>query len=101
MCLSGRSRHNYGSWALPCFHLELTDSASLGAALRAAHGWLCKKKGSFVPISGMYMDKLEKTAFNCRLAVSAGNPELVSKYTILMKKRMEIENRLVQKLGRY
>ncbi|KAL3733011.1 hypothetical protein ACJRO7_022523 [Eucalyptus globulus] len=83
------------------FTVQRPDSASLGAALRAAHGWLCNKKGSFVPISGMYMDKLEKTSLNCRLAVSAGNSELVSKYTILMKKRMEIENGLVQKLGRY
>lgn len=83
------------------FTVQRPDSASLGAALRAAHGWLCNKKGSFVPISGMYLDKLEKTSLNCRLAVSAGNSELVSKYTILMKKRMEIENGLVQKLGRY
>ncbi|XP_030454501.1 xylulose kinase 2 [Syzygium oleosum] len=83
------------------YTVQRPDSASLGAALRAAHGWLCNKKGSFVPISGMYMDKLEKTSLNCRLAVSAGSPELVSKYTVLMKKRMEIENRLVQKLGRY
>lgn len=83
------------------FTVQRPDSASLGAALRAAHSWLCNKKGSFVPISGMYMDKLEKTSLNCRLAVSAGNSELVSKYTILMKKRMEIENGLVQKLGRY
>lgn len=78
----------------------LTDSASMGAALRAAHGWLCHKKGNFVPISRMYMDKLETSSLNCKLAVSAGDKELVSKYAVLMKKRVEIENRLVQKLGR-
>ncbi|KAF7846863.1 hypothetical protein BT93_L3645 [Corymbia citriodora subsp. variegata] len=83
------------------YTVQRSDSASLGAALRAAHGWLCNKKGGFVPISGLYMDKLEKTSLSCRLAVSAGNSELVSKYTILMNKRMEIENSLVQKLGRY
>ncbi|KAL0288185.1 UNVERIFIED_CONTAM: Xylulose kinase [Sesamum angustifolium] len=75
-------------------------SASMGAALRAAHGWLCNKKGEFVPISCMYMDKLEKTSLNCELAVAAGDKELVSKYAVLMKKRVEIENRLVEKLGR-
>lgn len=78
----------------------MTDSASLGAALRAAHGWLCSKKGNFVPISDMYMDKLEKTSLGCKLAVKAGDKELISKYAFVMKKRMEIESHLVQKLGR-
>lgn len=79
----------------------VTDSASLGAAVRAAHGWLCNKKGGFLPISDMYMDKLEKTSLSCKLSVNAGDQELVSKYAAFMKKRIEIENRLVQKLGRY
>ncbi|CAK9172364.1 unnamed protein product, partial [Ilex paraguariensis] len=57
--------------------VQRPDSASLGAALRAAHGWLCNKK------------------------VDAGDQELVAKYSSLMKKRMEIENRLVQKLSRW
>lgn len=77
-----------------------TDSASLGAALRAAHGYLCSKKGSFVPISNMYKDKLEKTSLSSKLAVTAGDQQLVSKYAVMMKKRLEIENRLVEKLGR-
>lgn len=72
----------------------------MGAALRAAHGWLCNNKEDFVPISCMYIDKLEKTSLNCKLAASAGDQELLSKYAILMKKRVEIENHLVQKLGR-
>ncbi|GLT62992.1 hypothetical protein SLA2020_355910 [Shorea laevis] len=82
------------------FTVQQTDSASLGAALRAAHGWLCNKKGSFVPFSCLYGDKMEKTSLTCKLAVTAGDQQLVSKYSLLMKKRMDIENRLVQKLGR-
>ncbi|KAI8016481.1 Xylulose kinase 2 [Camellia lanceoleosa] len=82
------------------YTVQRPDSASLGAALRAAHGWLCNKKGSFVPISCMYMDKLEKTSLACILSVNAGDQELVNKYGLFMKKRLEIENRLVQKLGR-
>lgn len=78
----------------------LADSASLGAALRAAHGWMCSKKGSFVPIASLYKDKLEMSALNCKLSVSAWSQELTSKYALLMKKRIEIENQLVQKLGR-
>lgn len=83
------------------YTVERPDSASLGGALRAAHGWLCNSKGSFVPFECMYKDKLEKTSLNCKLSVKAGDPALVSNYTNLMKKRMEIENRLVQKLGRW
>ncbi|XP_047149723.1 xylulose kinase 2 [Vigna umbellata] len=82
------------------YTVQRPDSASLGAALRAAHGLLCHKKGSFIPISEMYMDKVEKTSLSCNLAVHAGDQELVSKYASIMKKRIEIENRLVQKFGR-
>ncbi|PNX97034.1 xylulose kinase-like protein [Trifolium pratense] len=82
------------------YTVQRQDSASLGAAVRAAHGWLCNKKGGYLPISNMYMDKLEKTSLSCKLSVNAGDQELVSKYGAIMKKRTEIENRLVQKLGR-
>ncbi|WOH07001.1 hypothetical protein DCAR_0626430 [Daucus carota subsp. sativus] len=83
------------------YTVQRPDSASLGAALRAAHGWLCNKKGKFVPISDMYKSKLDKTSLGCKLAVSAGDKELITKYGFVMKKRMEIENRLAQKLGRF
>ncbi|KAI5403104.1 xylulose kinase 2 [Lathyrus oleraceus] len=82
------------------YTVQRPDSASLGAAVRAAHGWLCNKKGGFLPISDMYMDKLEKTSLSCKLSASAGDQELFSKYAAVMKKRTEIENRLVEKLGR-
>ncbi|XP_021754646.1 xylulose kinase-like [Chenopodium quinoa] len=83
------------------YTVERPDSASLGGALRAAHGWLCNAKGSFVPFESMYQEKLEKTSLNCKLSVEAGDPTLVSKYATVMKKRMEIENRLVETLGRW
>lgn len=82
------------------YTVERPDSASLGAALRAAHGWLCNKKGTFVPISDMYKDKLDKTSLRCKLAATAKDVQLVSKYGLFLKKRIEIENRLVQRLGR-
>lgn len=84
-----------------CKNGKIADSASLGAALRAAHGWICNKKGKFIPISQIYSGMLEKTSLICNLAVTAGDQEIVSKYSLLMRKRMEIENRLVQKLGRW
>ncbi|CAK7344731.1 unnamed protein product [Dovyalis caffra] len=82
------------------YTVQQPDSASLGGALRAAHGWLCSQKGSFVPIADLYKGKLEKSALSCKLSVNAGNQELASQYALLMKKRMEIENRLVKDLGR-
>ncbi|GKV19973.1 hypothetical protein SLEP1_g30162 [Rubroshorea leprosula] len=81
------------------FTVQQSDSASLGAAVRAAHGWLCNKNRSFVPITCMY-GSLEKTSLSCKLAVTPGDQQLVNKYSLMMKKRMEIESRLVQKLGR-
>lgn len=82
------------------YTVQRPDSASLGAALRAAHGWICNKKGTLIPISQIYSGMLEKTSLICNLAVTAGDEEIVSKYSLLMTKRMEIENRLVRKLGR-
>jgi xylulokinase len=34
---------------VPVYTAEQTDSASLGAAYRALHGWVCKQSKSFVP----------------------------------------------------
>ncbi|KAJ4816217.1 Xylulose kinase [Rhynchospora pubera] len=86
------------------YTVQRPDSASLGAAVRAAHGWLCNKKGKFVPISQIYEENLDKTALSSKLAVPTGETEadkaLLQKYTLLMKKRLDIERSLVEKLGR-
>ncbi|CAM8936531.1 unnamed protein product [Rhodiola kirilowii] len=82
------------------YTVKQPDSASLGAALRAAHGWICHKNGSFVPMKCVYDGKLENSALECNLVMRAGDDGLVSKYTQLMNMRMELENGLIQKLGR-
>ncbi|GKA35025.1 ARM repeat superfamily protein [Tanacetum coccineum] len=79
------------------YTVQRPDSASLGVALRVVHGWLCKSKGSFVPISSMYKDKLENTTFGSKLVATAEDDKLVAKYGLLVKKQMEIESWLVQK----
>lgn len=84
----------------PVYTVQRPDSASLGAALRAAHGWLCNKEGKFVPISALYENDFEKTSLSPKLSKPAGDKELLSKYALLVKKRMEIEKGLVEKLGR-
>ncbi|XP_010266792.1 PREDICTED: xylulose kinase-like isoform X2 [Nelumbo nucifera] len=83
------------------YTVQRPDSASLGAALRAAHGWLCNNKSCFVPISSMYKEKLETTSLNCKLSMASGDPKLYSRYTYLLRRRMKIEDNLVQKLGRW
>lgn len=84
----------------PVYTVQRPDSASLGAALRAAHGWLCNKEGKFVPISALYENNFEKTSLSPKLLKPAGDKELLSKYALLVKKRMEIEKDLVEKFGR-
>lgn len=37
----------------PISTAEVTDSAALGAAYRALHGWTCREKGEFVPFSAI------------------------------------------------
>ncbi|XP_024174458.1 xylulose kinase 2 isoform X1 [Rosa chinensis] len=78
------------------YTVRRSDSVSLGAALRAVHGWLCSSKGTFVPFSCLH-DK-NNTSLKCKLeAISDIN--LVDKYALMVKKRLEIENCLVEKLG--
>ncbi|XP_072952428.1 xylulose kinase 2 isoform X1 [Typha angustifolia] len=88
----------------PIYIVQRPDSASLGAALRAAHGWLCNKEGKFVPISCIYEGKLDKTSLSAKLAIPVGedkeDKELLHKYTLIMKKRMEIEKCLISKFAR-
>ncbi|BBG95939.1 xylulose kinase-2 [Prunus dulcis] len=81
------------------YTVERPDSASLGAALRAAHGWLCHNEGGFVPFKCLYEKKLENTSLKSKL-VATPDTHLVPKYGLMAKKRLEIENRLVEKFGR-
>jgi len=73
----------------------LTGSASLRAALRAEHGWMCNENGSLGPFASLYRKwkfraicepVLENSSLCCKLSVSAGNQQLVSRYALLMKK---------------
>ncbi|KAM1777762.1 hypothetical protein ACFX11_044379 [Malus domestica] len=81
------------------YTVQRPDSASLGAALRAAHGWLCNNNGSFVPFKCLYEHKTENASLKSKLA-AIPDIHLVPKYGLMAKKRLEIENRLVEKVGR-
>ncbi|KAM1014359.1 hypothetical protein ACFX2C_044354 [Malus domestica] len=81
------------------YTVQRPDSASLGAALRAAHGWLCNNNGSFVPFKCLYEHKTENASLKSKLA-AIPDIHLVPKYGLMAMKRLEIENRLVEKVGR-
>ncbi|XP_050157778.1 xylulose kinase 2-like [Malus sylvestris] len=81
------------------YTVQRPDSASLGAALRAAHGWLCNNNGSFVPFKCLYEHKTENASLKRKLE-AIPDIHLVPKYGLMAMKRLEIENRLVEKVGR-
>ncbi|KAM2274722.1 hypothetical protein ACFX1S_044487 [Malus domestica] len=81
------------------YTVQRPDSASLGAALRAAHGWLCNNNGSFVPFKCLYEHKTENASLKSKLE-AIPDIHLVPKYGLMAMKRLEIENRLVEKVGR-
>jgi xylulokinase len=72
------------------------DSASLGAALRAAHGWVCQEKQSFVPMA-LILDLAVKVnnAFECSLKAETGSADLHHHYGRLASVRAEIEQQLL------
>ncbi|CAD6266642.1 unnamed protein product [Miscanthus lutarioriparius] len=85
----------------PVYTSQRSDSASLGAALRAAHGWLCKQQDEFVPFSCVYSGRLDGTSLGMKLSVPfgdcEGDTELLNNYTLLVKKRLEIEQKLIER----
>ncbi|GLJ20862.1 hypothetical protein SUGI_0380500 [Cryptomeria japonica] len=81
------------------YTVERPDSASLGASLRAAHGWACHKEGKFIPISYLYEGKAEETSLMCKLSAPAGDTDVYSKYSTILPVRMKIEQELVEKFG--
>ncbi|KAJ7550136.1 hypothetical protein O6H91_07G085200 [Diphasiastrum complanatum] len=78
---------------------QRTDSASLGAAFRAAHGWLCNDQKDFVPIASMFANAAEDGAIQFKLSAHAGPNDLQAKFAALAKKRAELEHMLVAKYG--
>ncbi|PUZ68038.1 hypothetical protein GQ55_3G482400 [Panicum hallii var. hallii] len=87
----------------PVYTSQRSDSASLGAALRAAHGWLCNQQDEFVPFSSVYSGRIDRTSLSMKLAVPfgecEGDIELLNNYTLLVRKRLEIEQKLIERFN--
>lgn len=71
----------------------------MGAALRAAHGWICKEKGTFVPLASILKHASKETAFQCSLLAKKGTRELHDKYGQLATVRVQIEQQLLEEIN--
>lgn len=78
--------------------VSFADSAALGAALRAAHGWICKQKGAFVSMAYVLEHANKENAFQCNLQAKMGTSALHDQYGKLAAVRVEIEQQLLEEL---
>ncbi|GBG90593.1 hypothetical protein CBR_g50937 [Chara braunii] len=100
----------------------VSDSASLGAALRAAHGWLCKEQevlpfvsaaeeeadgkapeqgaNNFLPFSVLIKHAAPDSAIGLQLAATAGGQEMHESYGRLMRVRQSLEAKIICEAGR-
>lgn len=75
---------------VPVFTLEQSDSASLGAALRAAHGFRCAQKGGFVAFADVVAGKIDyKLAAEPAPGAKEAYAQALSRYLRLQKQLLE------------
>ncbi len=73
----------------PVFVAEKSDSASLGAAYRALHGWRCLQAGGFVPFG-----EILKTAAPFR-QVATPDADAHAAYTVMLERYAALEKHVV------
>lgn len=71
----------------------------MGAALRAAHGWMCQEEDAFVPLASILERANQENAFQCSLLAKKGSRELHHKYGQLAEVRMAIEQQLLEEIN--
>jgi len=74
------------------------DSAALGGALRAAHGWVCKMEGGFVPMTSVLEQASTDGSFQCNLKAEMDSLELHEQYGKLAATRVKMEEKLLHEL---
>ncbi|CAI5477649.1 unnamed protein product [Closterium sp. Yama58-4] len=105
----------------PVYTSTSTDSASLGAALRAAHGYLCHTQGSFLPFTSLLdhagassasatsagdssanasaevtTSAEAPSAVSLSEAIPAGSADLHARYGDMVAQRMTVEKQLLE-----
>lgn len=78
-------------FGVPVYVAKQTSSASLGAAYRALHGWICSRCGKFVPYSKVLASAppVKKAAVPDQKAFAV--------YTVMLRKYVAIEKQLFSK----
>ncbi len=69
---------------------EVADSAALGAAYRALHGWKCKRAGSFVPFSSVF------AGLPPFQVVANPDDQAHDKYSNMLQRFTKLEKRVMQ-----
>ena len=77
-------------FGVPVYKAEVPDTAALGAAYRARHGWMCKRDGRFQPFAGVMADAppFEKAA--------SPNPAAHGTYTDMIDRYADLERRVIE-----
>jgi xylulokinase len=79
-------------WGVPVFVEQQPDAASLGAALRAAHGLRCHEQRTFVAFA-----EACGSAFHRKLRATPGLPDVHELYTAMLPQYREVEEGLARK----
>lgn len=76
------------------------DSAAVGAALRAAHGWLCEDRREFVPFAQVVKCGSTDSALKLTLIAKGGDGENRGFYEQAVQERMALEGQMLEELGK-
>ena len=76
------------------------DSAAVGAALRAAHGWLCKERCEFVSFAQVVECGMGDSALKLTLVAQGGVGEDRVLYERAVQERMALEGQLLEDFGK-
>jgi len=74
----------------PVYSAEVTDAASLGAAYRARHGWICKHEGRFIPFAETM------TAAPPFEQIATPDPDAHAVYSAMLPRYAELEKHVIE-----
>lgn len=72
----------------------------MGAAIRAAHGWMCEERGEWVPFERIIECGAGDSALKLTLVAKGGGGESEVAYERAVRERMELEGRLLEEFGK-
>lgn len=76
------------------------DAAVVGAAIRAAHGWMCKERGEWVPFAQIVKCGAGDGALKLTLVAEGGGGESEVVYGMAVRERMALEGQLLEEFGK-